>query len=103
MVCILILLLSFLSLGLSASIGGELGDEINWRSYEEGINEIRETKKPGLIIFHRDKSNSCVRLGNEMRGYKQLIKRSEKFVMISCNGENDPQTDVFDYGKFGSL
>lgn len=100
MVRILIVFLIFISLSLTSSLGGELGDEINWRTYADGIYEIKETKKPGMIVFHRDNSNSCVRLGNEMRGYKQLIKRSEKFVMISCNGENDPQSEIFDYGKF---
>ena len=100
MVRILIVFLIFLSLSLTSSLGGELGDEINWRTYADGIYEIKETKKPGMIVFHRDNRNSCVRLGNEMRGYKQLIKRSEKFVMISCNGENDPQSEIFDYGKF---
>ena len=101
MVYLVVLLLLLCSFCCTSSLGGELGDEISWKTYEDGIMEIQKVKKPGMIVFHRDYSNSCVRLGEEMRGYERLIKRSKKFVMISCNGDNDPQSEIFEYGKYG--
>ena len=84
------------------SLSGPFGDAILWKNYADGINEIKETHKPGMLVFHRSYCNACRRLGNDVRGNTELISRSRQFVMISCNG-NEPESDAFMIGIGCSL
>ena len=59
--------------------------------------------KPGLVLFHRSYCGACKRLGNDVRQNKQLIELSKQFVMISCDGTNDPEGDAFEIGIVFSM
>ena len=93
----------FILIALVASqkelLGREMGNDVDWMEYEEGMKEIREKGKPGMIVFHRDYCTQCKRLGEEIHENPKFIKRSKKFVMISCNGFNDPDTTPFEFGR----
>lgn len=78
-------------------MGGLFGDEIAWRNYADGIQEISTLHKPGMLVFHRGGCNSCRRLAIEVRNNKEVISLSKHFVMISCNG-NEPRSELFTFG-----
>ena len=80
-------------------LGREMGEDVDWKEYDEGMKEIREKGRPGMIVFHRDYCTQCMRLGEEIHENPKFIKRSKKFVMISCNGFNDPDPTPFEFGK----
>ena len=33
--------------------------ELTWHSYEKGMAKIKESKKPGLLIFYADWCSTC--------------------------------------------
>ena len=87
-----------LSLTLSEGLGGAFGEYIRWRTYEDGMKEIKEKKRPGLIVIHRDLCSSCQTIGGYCSDDIPLIKMSKKFVMISAPNGEEPQDETFQMG-----
>lgn len=87
-----------LSLTLSEGLGGAFGEYIRWRTYEDGMKEIKEKKRPGLIVIHRDWCSSCQTIGGYCSDDIPLIKMSKKFVMISAPNGEEPQDETFQMG-----
>lgn len=88
---------------LSNGLGGYFGEYIRWRSYEEGMKEIKESKRPGVVLIHREWCESCRTIGRYCRDDIPLIKMSKKFVMISCPNGEEPQDDTFKMGNCSVL
>ena len=82
----------------SEGLGGHFGEYIRWRSYEEGMKEIKEKKRPGLVLIHREWCSACKTIGKYCREDIPLIKMSKKFVMISAPSGEDPLDDTFQMG-----
>ena len=80
-------------------LGGAFGEYIRWRTYEEGMKEIKEKKRPGMVLIHRSWCETCRNLGRMCRDNIPLIKMSKKFVMISAPNGEEPQDDTFKMGK----
>ena len=85
---------------VSEGLGGSFGEYFRWRTYEEGMKEIKEKKRPGLLLIHRDWCQTCQNLGRYCRKNIPLIKMSKKFVMISAPNGEEPQDDTY---KIGSI
>ena len=64
------------------------------------MKEIKESKRPGVVLIHRDWCSACKTIGKFCRDDIPLIKMSKKFVMISCPNGEEPQDDTF---KMGTL
>ena len=79
-------------------LGGYFGEYIRWRSYEEGMKEIIEKKKPGVLLIHRNWCEGCRAVGRLCYDNIPLIKMSKKFVMISAPNGEEPQDETFQMG-----
>lgn len=87
-------------MAVTEGLGGHFGEYIRWRSYEDGMKEIKESKRPGVVLIHRDWCSACRTIGKFCRDDIPLIKMSKKFVMISCPNGEEPQDDTFKMGMF---
>ena len=62
------------------------------------MKEIKEKKRPGLLLIHRDWCKTCQNLGRMCRENIPLIKLSKKFVMISAPNGEELQDDTYKIG-----
>ena len=86
-------------MALCEGLGGAFGEYIKWRTYEDGMREIKEKKRPGMLLIHRDWCQTCQNLGRMCRDNIPLIRLSKKFVMISAPNGEEPQDDTFKIGR----
>ena len=84
------------------SLGGFFGDRINWKSYNEGYNEIATTRKPGMVVFHRSYCGACQRLGEGAADNEEFIELTKQFVMISCHESGVCDNDAYAIGSLES-
>ena len=78
------------------------GKEINWKSFREGLQEISEYHKPGIILIGKQWCPSCKKIGLKFQSDKELIELSRNFVMISCYDDEEPDYDDFRPGMYGT-
>lgn len=71
---------------------------IQWKSYEEGIQEIEEKNKPGIVLIHYSTCPACIHVKNIMESSEKIEKLSEKFVMISCENGKEPRDITYKGG-----
>lgn len=60
--CIMALFAGFFALAVIPAGAGQTGDsgsEINWYSYEDGMEKIRESEKKGYLHFYTDWCSYC--------------------------------------------
>ncbi|MBS0014360.1 MAG: thioredoxin fold domain-containing protein [Desulfobacterales bacterium] len=92
--CIIALFAGFFVLAVNSAGAGEAGasgSEINWHSYEAGMEEIRKNGKKGYLHFYTDWCAYC-RLMDEktfsdadVAGYINA-----KFIAMRVNAEQEP-------------
>lgn len=81
------------------SAGKYFGEEYNWKPFKEGLKEICETKKPGIILIGKDWCETCKKTGVKFQNDKELLELSRNFVMISCYDNEEPDFDEFRPGR----
>lgn len=62
------------------------------------MKEIKEKKRPGVVLIHRDWCSACKTIGRYCREDIPLIRMSKKFVMISAPNGEEPQDETFQMG-----
>jgi hypothetical protein len=74
-----------------ARAGGDWNDGgISWKSYDEGLEEAKKTKKPICLIFYTDWCPHCTNYSKVFHDPK-VVDRSKKFVMIRLNGDQNKE------------
>ncbi|EEB19222.1 thioredoxin domain-containing protein 12 precursor, putative [Pediculus humanus corporis] len=48
-----------------------------------GINKIKETKKPGMVIIHKSTCSACISLKPKLLASKEIERLSNFFIVIS--------------------
>ena len=79
------------------------GDQINWKKFQDGLREIAEDHKPGIILIGKSWCNTCKKVGAKFQQDSELIELSKQFVMISCIDDEEPDYDEFRPGTDGIL
>ena len=72
---------------------------IQWQSYDDGINEIHFTHKPGIVLIHYSTCPACKHLHSIFEKSERIQALSSHFVMISCKDGNEPKDKAFDGGS----
>ena len=62
------------------------------------MKEIKEKKRPGVVLIHREWCSACRTIGRYCYDNIPLIKMSKKFVMISAPAGEEPQDETFQMG-----
>lgn len=67
----------------------KFGDHFQWRTLQEGLQEVRQTGRPGFVLVHKDWCGACQRLAPLFKADEALLQKSREFVMISVDEEPD--------------
>lgn len=63
---------------------------IQWKSYDEGINEVENQKKPGIVLIHHSTCPACINLNKIFQNSERIEELSKQFVMMSCKNGKEP-------------
>ena len=56
--------------------------EIKWKDYASGMSEIRETKKPGIVLIYRPTCPACRMLNGIFEKSQSVKALAKNYVMI---------------------
>lgn len=71
--------------------GGDWNDAgIAWRSYEDGLKEAKEQKKPVCLIFYTDWCPHCSNYSKVFHD-PRIVEKSKSFVMIHLNKDQNAE------------
>lgn len=71
--------------------GGDWNDAgIAWRSYEAGLKEAKEQKKPLCLVFYTDWCPHCTNYARVFHDAR-IVEKSKSFVMIRLNKEQNAE------------
>lgn len=73
--------------------GGFFGNQYNWHSFDEGMNELTKSNQPGVIIIYKNWCGACRALGKRISNDERLIEFSKRFVMILAADEDEPEDE----------
>lgn len=63
--------------------------DINWRNYENGLEEAEKENKPLLIFFYIQNCMSCELFEKYILSNKSVVKKLKKFVCVKVDGQVD--------------
>ena len=79
-----------------ALAGGDWNDGgSQWRSFDEGIKEAKEKKKPVLLIFYTEWCPHCTNYSKVFHDAK-VVEQSKNFVMVRVDKDQNKELS----GKF---
>ncbi len=88
-------------LTLNGAAAAEKGGPINWRTYDEALNESVETGKPILIHFTADWCGWCKRMKRDTYSHPEVARlMNESFVPTMVDADANPQLKA-EYGVEG--
>lgn len=91
-VCALILAVALATSTSSAASSEEAivtSEKIDWKTFDEGMSEIKQSGKPGIVLIQRPSCPACRNLNAILARSTKIQDLSKSFVMIRCNsGEN---------------
>lgn len=79
------------------------GNAINWRKFQDGLREIMNEHKPGVILIEKTWCSSCKKVGAKFQQDSELLELSKDFVMISCVDDEEPDYDEFRPGTINTV
>mmetsp|Transcript_35900 Transcript_35900/g.49173 ORF Transcript_35900/g.49173 Transcript_35900/m.49173 type:complete len:160 (+) Transcript_35900:190-669(+) len=95
-----ILLVCFVGLCLGGPHGQANGfnDQIDWwNNLDDAMKEIKETKKPGIVLIHKSWCGACKNLKRQVDSPAgaAIVAASSKFVMVNLSDEDEPSHPDF--------
>ena len=72
-------------------------DEINWYSYEEGIQKAKEQGKPVFIDFWAEWCSPCQDMEQNVYPDEDVIQKSSNFINIKVNVDQNRDLAVNEY------
>lgn len=83
----------------SALNPGFFGNQIAWRSFQDGMKEVESTNKPAVVIIYKSWCGACRGLGRRVATDGKIIEFSKRFVMILAVDEDEPEEEKWLPGK----
>lgn len=74
---------------------------IKFYSYDEGLNLVRKTGKPGLVHIYSESCHVCKAFHDDLEKYPDLQEAISEFVPIGVNFKRD-KTIALKYGATGT-
>jgi len=88
-------------LTITGSVAAEKDGPINWRSYDEALNESTSSGKPILIHFTADWCGWCKRMKRDTYSHPEVARlMNENFVPTMVDADDNPRLKA-EYGVEG--
>ena len=70
------------------------GDNVDWVSYEVGLEQAKETGKPMMILLHKAWCGACKSLKPKVAASKEFAEISKQFVVVNAENDEAPHSDT---------
>eukprot|EP00727_Mastigamoeba_balamuthi_P011941 m51a1_g737 hypothetical protein (172) ;mRNA; f:491384-492018 len=88
---LVVAVLAVACVALAKEDGRGWGDNIEWRTFADGLAESRSSGRPMMAIFHKSWCGACKNLKSNVNGNADFAALSANFVMVNIMDE--PEAD----------
>ncbi|ELU04453.1 hypothetical protein CAPTEDRAFT_162540 [Capitella teleta] len=79
----------------SKSLARGFNDNIEWRSLDDGLMQVAEQNKPGMILIHKTWCGACKALKPRFAKNKEIEELSKYFIMINVQDGEEPSAKQY--------
>lgn len=90
---LLIVTLAVASIPVSSVPGRGFGDSYEWLSLTDGLKQVEETGKEGVILFHKSWCGACKDLGPQVSEDGEMLEIAKEFVMMNVYDDEEPDDE----------
>lgn len=67
--------------------------------FHDGLQKIINDHKPGMVLIEKSWCPTCKKVGDRFIKDQEFTRLSERFVMIACIDDEEPNFDEFRPGR----
>lgn len=101
-VCVLLLLAVALATSTTTRASEDeammASEKIDWKTFNEGMSEIKRDGKPGIVLIQSPSCPACRNLNAILARSTKIHNLSKSFVMIRCNSGENLHNDAYKGG-----
>uniref|UniRef100_A0A8D8TK44 Thioredoxin domain-containing protein 12 n=2 Tax=Cacopsylla melanoneura TaxID=428564 RepID=A0A8D8TK44_9HEMI len=87
----LVLLMSTLAVNSNSPLAHGFGDNINWKSLQDGLASAKLSQKPVMVLIHKSYCPACHELSPQFAASKEIADRASNFEMVNIYDDEEPE------------